>query len=69
MYAGLGTHYVPSGHLPALREELAKPLKRQSDKQQGLKLILERLQPFAQDVSHCLVSYIVSVCTCTHAAP
>jgi len=42
---------VPSGQLPALRKALAEPLNRQSNKQQGMQQVLERLQPFIKDVS------------------
>ena len=50
LYAGLGTHYVPSAQLPALRASLGKPLERQSDKQQGLEQILTRLEPHTEQV-------------------
>ena len=50
LYAGLGTHYVPSAQLPALRASLGKPLERQSDRQQGLEQLLTRLEPHTQQV-------------------
>ena len=50
LYAGLGTHFVPSQQLPALRKALGQPLERQSDEQQGLQQIMNRLQPFVQEV-------------------
>ncbi|KAL3158196.1 hypothetical protein ABBQ38_010452 [Trebouxia sp. C0009 RCD-2024] len=50
LYAGLGTHYVPSAQLPALRASLGKPLDRQPDKQQGLEQILTRLEPHTEQV-------------------
>ena len=50
LYAGLGTHYVPSSQLPALRASLGERLERVPDKQQGLEQMLTRLEPHTQQV-------------------
>lgn len=50
LYAGLGTHYVPSKRIPELRQRLTKPLQRK-DKQQTLQETLDRIQPFTEEVS------------------
>ena len=64
LYAGLGSHYVPSAHLPALRASLGKPLERQPDRQQGLEQLLTRLEPHTQQVlTHCVL-YIVTDRAC-----
>lgn len=49
LYAGLGTHYVPSKRIPELRQSLAKPLQPQSE-QQTLQEVLDRIQPFTEQV-------------------
>lgn len=50
LYAGLGTHYVPSAQLPALRASLGKPFDRQPDKHQGLEQVLTRLESHTEQV-------------------
>lgn len=51
LYAGLGTHYVPSKRLPDLRQSLAKPLQTSGSKQQTLQEVLDRIQPFTEKAS------------------
>lgn len=51
IYAGLGMHFVPAKCLPELHKALSQRRQRNDGKQVAVQESLDRIQPFAEQVS------------------